>query len=300
MNQSQKMYLDLLKTCLTASCYDESAWEAWDLGRSQPVPWSITKPVKSIRSFGRRKFADYLKSKNVALIHRAPFDPSVRRDGRDWPLFAYSMAGHKRLDNVQACVEEVLAGNVPGDFIETGVWQGGMVMLMAAVLKVVGDTERKVWVADSFEGLPVPASDTDGADLSDDEYLKVSLEKVKANFARFDLLSDQVRFLKGWFCDTLPTAPIEKLAILRLDGDLYSSTMDAPKNLYYKVSPGGYVIVDDYGGWDSCKEAITDFLKEHDLKPEIKTIDWTGVYWKVEEPLVKAGRGGMAAGVADG
>ena len=174
---------------------------------------------------------------------------------------------------------------VPGDLIETGVWRGGMTIFMAALLKLEGETDRKVWVADSFEGLPVPASKTDGDDLSDVDHLKVSLEQVKANFARFDLLSDQVRFLKGWFCDTLPTAPIESIAVLRLDGDLYSSTMDALHNLYHKVSLGGYVIVDDYAGWDSCKAAVTDFLKEHDLDPEIKMIDWTGAYWKVEKQI---------------
>jgi O-methyltransferase len=152
---------------------------------------------------------------------------------------------------------------------------------MRAILKVHGVTDRTVWVADSFEGLPSPASDTDGTDLSEVEYLKASLERVKANFERFGLLDDQVQFLKGWFCNTLPHAPIERLAILRLDGDLYSSTMESLRNLYHRVSPGGYVIVDDYYSWASCRRAVTDFLQENQIDAQIQTIDWAGVYWQV-------------------
>jgi O-methyltransferase len=85
--------------------------------------------------------------------------------------------------------------------------------------------------------------------------LAVSLEQVKANFDRYGLLDDQVRFLKGWFRDTLPVAPIERLAVLRLDGDMYESPMDTLVNLYPKLSEGGYVIVDDYGAIPACRQA---------------------------------------------
>src|SRR5581483_7864700 len=124
-------------------------------------------------------------------------------------------------------------------------------------------------------------SEADGADLSQSKYLKVSLHQIKAYFERFELLNDQVQFLKGWFSDTLPEAPIERLAILRLDGDMYMSTMDSLKSLYHKVSPGGYVIVDDYFDWKSCREAVTDYLAEHRIEARIQPIDWTGAYWKV-------------------
>jgi O-methyltransferase len=216
------------------------------------------------------------------MVEAKPYVAQTRDEGRDWPLFGFSMAGHRRLDNVHACVEQVLRDNIPGDFIETGVWRGGMTILMRALLKAHGVTDRVVWVADSFEGLPAPRDERDGADLSDVQQLKVSLEQVQENFSKFGLLDDQVRFLKGWFEDTLPQAPIERLAILRLDGDLYSSTMDALKNLYHKVSAGGFVIVDDYHSWPSCKAAVTDFLRERGLTPKIQDIDWTGAYWRVE------------------
>jgi len=143
--------------------------------------------------------------------------------------------------------------------------------------------DRKVWVADSFEGLPVPADDEDGWDLSDIDYLRVSLDQVKSNFEKFGLLDDQVEFLPGWFCDTLPRAPIGRLSILRLDGDLYSSTMDALTSLYPKLSAGGYVIIDDYHSWPACRRAVTDFLSKSRIAPDIKEIDGCAVYWRHED-----------------
>jgi hypothetical protein len=149
-------------------------------------------------------------------------------------------------------------------------------------LKSYGVTDRTVWLADPFEGLPPSSSNKDGADLSHVEHLKVSLEQVKANFATFGLLDERVQFLKGWFCETLPKAPIERLAVLRLDGDLYNSTMDTLRSLYPRVSAGGYVIVDDYYSWQSCQEAVTDYLRENGISAKIQPIDWAGAYWKVE------------------
>jgi O-methyltransferase len=280
MFDSNRMYIELLKKCLTASCYDESAWVQVDLRAER----SILRPLSYLRGRARGWIMDFLDKKKLMLIHPMAYDPKAREGGRDWPCFGYTMVGHKRLDNVEACVKDVLENNVPGDFVETGVWRGGTVIFMAALLKLAGVTDRKIWACDSFEGLPAPVNATDGDDLSESQILKVSVERVKANFAKFDLLSDQIRFLKGWFCDSLPTAPIDKIAILRLDGDLYSSTMDSLRNLYHKVTPGGFVIVDDYNAWPACREAVTDFLKEHKLNPEIKEIDTDAVYWKVVEP----------------
>ena len=102
---------------------------------------------------------------------------------------------------------------------------------------------------------------------------------MRRNFERYGLLDDQVRFLEGWFRDTLPRAPIEKLAVMRLDGDLYESTMDGLTNLYDRLSPGGYVIVDDYS-IPACRLAVEDFRRARGLTEEIVQIDWTGVFWR--------------------
>jgi O-methyltransferase len=156
---------------------------------------------------------------------------------------------------------------------------------MRAVLVAHNDQNRMVWCADSFEGMPVPKdADTEissSADFSDREYLAVSLDQVKINFDKFGLLDDRVRFLKGWFSDTLPNAPIQSLSLLRLDGDLYESTRDALVSLYHKVSPGGFVIVDDYNSWGGCHAAIDDFRKEHALTEPLVEIDSHSVFWQV-------------------
>jgi O-methyltransferase len=110
--------------------------------------------------------------------------------------------------------------------------------------------------------------------------MRISLEQVQANFQRYGLLDDQVRFLKGWFKDTLPSAPIGKLAMIRLDGDMYESTMDGLVNLYPKLSPGGCLIVDDYGAISACRKAVHDYREQHGIHEEIHSIDWTGVYWR--------------------
>ena len=135
-----------------------------------------------------------------------------------------------------------LTDGVPGDLIETGVWRGGATILMRAILKARGVTDRVVWVADSFAGLPAPNAARypldAGINLHRFPQLAVTLERVQDNFRRYGLLDDQVRFLKGWFRDTLPAAPIERLAVLRLDGDLYESTIQALESLYDKLSAG--------------------------------------------------------------
>ena len=194
------------------------------------------------------------------------------------------MIGLKRLENLQHCITEVIRRNVPGDLIETGVWRGGASIFMRAILKAYGDQSRAIWVADSFEGLPRPdgryPQDTGDTHWKHKRTLGISLEQVKANFSRYGLLDEQVRFLVGWFKDTLPLAPIKQLAVLRLDGDMYSSTMDALESLYHKLSPGGYAIIDDYGAVPACKRAVDDFRAANHISEELRSIDWTGVFWK--------------------
>lgn len=122
--------------------------------------------------------------------------------------------------------------------LEAGVWRGGMTILMRAVLKVRGDDQRRVWVVDSFSGLPSPDKALDSFWWKAGD-MAVSLDEVKSNFARYGLLDDQVVFLKGFFKNTLPTATISELSVLRVDADLYESTMDVLNHLYPKLSVGG-------------------------------------------------------------
>lgn len=290
------LYLGLLKEALLASLYDESAWQIIGTPRlahnALRRSWKTSQLRHKLRTLKGnitgQPFADKRRQAGAppalkASILMRPYDQQARDGGTDRPMFGYTMVGRKRLDNLQACIEDVIARNVPGDLIETGVWRGGATILMRAVLKLHCVSDRTVFVADSFQGLPPPTDAADGWDLTGDAGLAVSVDQVRRNFERFGLLDDQVKFLVGWFADTLPKAPIERLSILRLDGDLYSSTMDALLALYPKVSDGGYVIVDDYGSWPACKRAVDEYIATHRIAADIKTVDSTGVYWRVRK-----------------
>jgi hypothetical protein len=214
------------------------------------------------------------------------FNAEARELGDDWPVHAQTMVGVKRLKHLRYCVDKVIADRVPGDFIETGVWRGGACIFMRAALAARHDVGRKVWVCDSFEGLPEPDERyPQDAPFTPHliKFLAVSLEEVRRNFQKYGMLDDQVVFLPGWFKDTLPTAPIEKLAILRLDGDMYGSTMDALENLYPKLSPGGFLIVDDYA-IPRCRRAIEDYRSGQGITEEILPIDGTAVFWRRAMP----------------
>ena len=195
------------------------------------------------------------------------------------------MIGLKRLDNIEYCVTEVISDHIPGDLLEAGVWRGGAWSIMRAVLLANGITDRRVWVADSFQGLP-PPNPAVPADSQDKHYtqeaLAITLEEVRGNFTKYGLLDDQVNFLPGWFSETLYEAPTGPLAVLRADADMYGSTMDILRALYPRVSPGGFVIIDDYSNQDlvACRKAVTDYRYEFGITEPLTPIDWTGVYWR--------------------
>lgn len=215
-----------------------------------------------------------------SIILDADFLKGGRRDA--WHKKNYTMIGD-RLDNLQFCIEDVLKNNIQGDMIETGVWRGGACIFMRLILKKYGVKDKIVYVADSFEGLPKPDPVKYPNDANDVHHiidaLKVSVEQVQNNFKEFGVLDDQVKFLKGWFKDTLKHTPIEKLSILRLDGDMYESTWDVLTNLYDKLSIGGYIIIDDYA-LTACHAAVDEFRTQNNIVEPIEYFDGGNVYWK--------------------
>jgi len=269
----EQRYLELLKKTLAFALWPEP-----------PVP---IETFDYHRSPFRRKMvfllSRLLASRRLRLVREYSYGTEQREEGKIWPQYAQTMVGLKRLDNLQYCVETVLRDGVEGDLIETGVWRGGSCILMRGILAAYGDTTRKVYVADSFQGLPAPNPGKYPADRSDwlhqIKYLAVSQAEVEANFAKYGLLDEQVVFLKGWFKDTLPRAEVQKLAVMRLDGDMYESTMDALGNLYPKLSPGGFCIIDDYA-LSGCRAAVDDFRASEGISEQIQAVDWTGVYWR--------------------
>lgn len=259
---TRSAYLDLLRRNLTRYGSDELV----------PVGWThLGRPLFSTR--------------NLMLVRKRPFNEHARKLGLDWPADALTMIGMQRLTSLQRCVETVLAEDVPGDLVECGVWRGGASILMRAVLSAYGDEKRSVWLCDSFEGVPPP----DTAHYEADKGIKlhraagvlaVPQAQVKSNFERYGLLDGRVRFIPGWFKDTLQDAPIDRISVLRLDGDLYESTIQALDALYPRLSSGGFCIIDDYHAIDACRQAVADYRTAHGITAQIEEIDGTGVLWR--------------------
>lgn len=231
----------------------------------------------------------------------ATTDPNVRNECliRDWMSGAtldnciMKWDANERLMVVDSLYRQVREQNIPGDLMECGVWRGGITVYMRALLKAFGDDSRNVWVSDSFNGVPNAArQESNNYEVPDDiarmdksqwggsvtepdldgkvvqkNILTVEQTMVTDNFVRFGLFDDKVKMLPGWFNESLPEAPqkgLKQLAILRVDGDLYTSTMDVLQNMYQFVSPGGFVIFDDYP-LPQSRRAIEDFFKANDL-----------------------------------
>jgi O-methyltransferase len=210
----------------------------------------------------------------------------LRAKGVDWPWSGLTMVGLTRLDDLQRCIESVVAEDVDGDLIEAGAWRGGASILMRATLDSLGADERTVWVADSFRGLPPPDHERfpedHELDLSRLDYLAVPVDEVRAYFARFGC-EHGVRYLEGFFGDTLPTLRDHRWSVVRLDGDTYESTWVGLDSLYPGLSAGGHVIVDDYLLIDECRRAVDDYRREHQITEPIEEIDWNSVRWRREE-----------------
>lgn len=211
------------------------------------------------------------------------FVETLRDVGRDIPRTAESMIGRRRMRHLRCAVEEVLRSDIPGHLLEAGVWRGGACILMRGVLAVYGEPSRCVYVADSFEGLPAPSVPQDnrtGFNFHMRPELAVSRADVAAAFARYDLLDERVVFVEGLFKDTLPDLPVAPIAVLRIDGDWYSSTMDVLTALYDRVSPGGFVICDDYGAVIDSRRAVLEFRRARGVQAPMMAIDGDGVFWR--------------------
>jgi O-methyltransferase len=203
----------------------------------------------------------------------------------------YTMASTERLVNAYDLCVRSQNENVPGAFVECGVWRGGCSGAMAYAGR---KNSRLIHLFDSFEGLPEPVSAVDGAlsvQYSDNRArgeLKAigqcvaPIEDVRTLLSVLRIDFSKVVFHKGWFQDTLPTdaQSIGSIAVLRLDGDWYESTKVCLNYLYDKVSPGGYVIIDDYGHWEGCKRAIDEFFQVRRIKAELVYVDYAGRYFQ--------------------
>lgn len=271
--QAADAYLDLLKRCLLNETYLED--EARILYLRRCLEGQDHYDYQTLHDIAHSQADLVAEMKRSREIGQHPYR-EITNIG-----FPDTMIGRARLDSLHECLEHVTRNDIAGDFMECGVWRGGAGILMAGYLQIQQIVGRRVHLADSFEGLPDPTTEQD-PDLSRDVYpqLAISLEDVKRNFEKYGLLGPDVEFLPGWFADSLPTAPIQRLSLLRADGDLYSSTREILDNLYDKVSPGGIVIMDDYGVLPPCARAVKEFFESRDEPlPDFQEIDWSGVFW---------------------
>jgi len=271
-------YLHLLKRTLTNLIYPENALR---ITRLESGSFSDDRKARTTEMVQVR----YTDAEAYETCVRGLRLGSPALSSRSFPRTLIGLAG---LDNIEFCAEQIFADGIAGDFLEAGVWQGGASMMMRALQLAHRQEHRRVWLADTFDGLPINTAEPDvryGVDFSKSNYpvLVAPLRNVTDNFRDLGLLDENVRFLQGLFADTLPSADIGPLALLRLDADLYSSTMDALNGLYHRVSPGGFVIVDDYGLLPGCREAIDEFREAHGITDPMQWVNLSCVFWRKSE-----------------
>jgi O-methyltransferase len=264
--QLRAAYLELLKLCLC------------DLAGARTLSVQRTGDT--------RRFDSPVFSRELG-----PEELPLRAMGGDWPFSGLTMVGLSRLDDLQACVESVVADQVEGDVIEAGTWRGGASILARATLDSLGADERTVWVADSFEGLPAPDPEfpeDSGLDLSQIDYLAVPPAEVRSHFERFGC-EHGIELVEGLFDETLPSLRERRWAVVRLDGDTYEATWVGLESLYPGLSAGGYLIVDDYVLIEECRRAVDEFRSQHGITEPIEEVDWNGIRWRREsEPVPTA------------
>lgn len=208
-------------------------------------------------------------------------------------IFPFTMSSYQRVSNAYELAKLAEREKLEGSFVECGVWKGGVSAVMAYVAQKF-ESDRKVWLFDSFEGLPEPTKEDGqiakeysfGRDSGNLKTIKqcVSTEEDvrKVFFEVLKLNPGGICIKKGWFQNILPKERqnVGKIAILRLDGDWYESTKVCLENMYDNVIIGGYIIIDDYSHWEGAKKAVHDFFSERKINPQLIKIDYAGVYFK--------------------
>lgn len=287
MNVTER-YLDLIKQSLLNTLYVECEaqllYAICCAAVERPMPLATFQAVRNDPEW--RRLIDHNKAVGGTLQlegrrsdGRIGPDPSLR----NYSEFAHTLVGRKRLDHLQWCVERLLAERIPGDLLEAGVWRGGCCILMRAVLAAHDVRDRKVWLADSFAGLPHSAEPLDRGypmDASVLPFLAVTRAEVEQLLQRYGLLDEQVEFIVGMFADSLPDAGLPTLALVRIDADLYLSTRDALQALYPRLASGGFLIIDDYHVLPPCRAAVDEFLQQQPLPIEVQDIDQDAVYFR--------------------
>ena len=212
--------------------------------------------------------------------------PDMGKDAVFMELFEqvkpYTMTSVEALFALYTAMNYVLDRNIPGDIVECGVWRGGSALLAALVLKMRGVKNRKLYLYDTFEGMPAPTEfDVDkygrtGLEMmeqygDDVGWCYASLEDVQKAFSEHNF-EFEIEFVQGDVMETLKKTQPETISVLRLDTDWYESTALEFELLYPRLSTGGVLIIDDYGVWAGSRKATDDYFREVP-KPMLIRID---------------------------
>jgi len=202
----------------------------------------------------------------------------------------FTMTSPERLFSLYQSVRYVVQNQVPGDFVECGVWKGGSSMMIAKVLQSLGVTNRNIWMYDTYEGMTEPTKedkDFKGEDAvqllssaeksdSNSVWCYSALEEVQSNMQKTSYPTESIKYIKGKVEETIPDAIPGSIALLRLDTDWYASTYHEMIHLYPLLQVKGVLIIDDFGHWEGAKKAILQYFGENNLFPLINRIDETG------------------------
>jgi hypothetical protein len=220
--------------------------------------------------------------------------PYFRQDfsDADWALMAsvgpFTMTGPERVRHLARSVEYVVRNNLSGAFVECGVWRGGSMMCVAYTLLELGVTDRDLYLFDTYEGMPppdsvdklydgTPASAVLATSAPDSLYwARAGLDDVRANLKRTGYPERHLHFVQGKVETTLPNEAPDKIALLRLDTDWYTSTLHELEHLYPRLCSNGVLIIDDYGWWQGARQAVDEYLNRLDFTPLLNRIDETG------------------------
>lgn len=200
----------------------------------------------------------------------------------------YTLTSFERMASLSSAIEHISAKSIPGDIVECGVWRGGSMMVAALTLLDVGDKSRNLYLYDTYEGMSTPTEidkSHDGVsaqtqlngdpDMTDVGCLAV-LDDVRKNLHSTGYPLERIHFIQGKVEDTIPSHLPQQIALLRLDTDWYESTRHELEQLYPLLSPGGILIIDDYGHWEGARKAVDEYFLNHPEQAYLHRIDYTG------------------------
>jgi O-methyltransferase len=201
----------------------------------------------------------------------------------------YTMTSSQRVIALCEAIRYICANRIGGDIVECGVWRGGSMLAAARTLLEQRDKRRTLWLYDTFTGMPRPSfvdrRSADGvaaadllaqAERTSDLWAVSDLDEVRHTMSLCDYPSDGIRYIAGRVEETIPRNAPEAIALLRLDTDWYESTLHELKHLLPRVTPGGILIIDDYGHWQGARRAVDEYLETAGTRLFLARIDYTG------------------------